>query len=406
MFSLKAEGARLPRKLPGCRKSGASVCASCVDAGAGALPSPARGWLCVVFAALLAACSPQAPERPVFHDSGLPERLSEWNVFRVHHGVLELNGAATPYDLATPLFSDYAQKLRTITIPEGGSAGYSADGDFDLPIGTIFSKTFYYPKTASGVAAAPDRTAIDGVLPLGGLRLIETRILARRAEGWIALAYVWNAEQTEATLERTGASIPLTLERADGRREDFAYFVPNALQCAGCHATDAATRQIRPIGVKARHLNKPSSFVAANQLDHWRLMGLLTGDVAPGSPANASWTDEQAPLADRARAYLDANCSHCHSDIGPADTSGLDLRPAIAMGPKVGLCKATIAAGSGSGGRPYDIVPGDPDQSILVWRMETNEPAAMMPELGRSVTHEEGVALIRQWIAGMAGGCS
>jgi len=50
-------------------------------------------------------------------------------------------------------------------------------------------------------------------------------------------------------------------------------------------------------------------------------------------------------------------------------------------------------------------VPGDPDASILVYRMETGDPAAAMPELGRALVHEEGVALIREWIAAMRGEC-
>ena len=75
------------------------------------------------------------------------------------------------------------------------------------------------------------------------------------------------------------------------------------------------------------------------------------------------------------------------------------------LGPALGLCKLPIAAGSGTGGRPFDIVPGQPDQSILLHRMETTKPSAMMPELGRSLSHEEGVALVREWISAMAGVC-
>lgn len=360
-------------------------------------------------ALLISACGREGaapPEGPA--GGGFPENLSEWGVLSSHDGVLELSPGAIPYDLATPLFSDYAQKLRTLTLPPGAAAAYRAEGDFDLPVGTIITKTFYYP-TADGAATyGAERTASDGLLPLGGLRLIETRVLARREEGWIALPYVWNAEMTEARLKRAGDLVDMTLARPDGRREPLAYFVPNANQCAACHATDHGTRKIMPIGIKARHLNKPSSFAAgANQLDHWRLLGVLKGDFtdAAAAPRNALWADESAPLDARARAYLDANCSHCHSDVGPADTSGLDLRPDIAMGPKTGLCKSTIAAGSGTGGRIYDVVPGRPEESILVYRMTTNDPAAMMPELGRSVVHEEGVALLSDWIRQMAGGC-
>ncbi len=366
-----------------------------------------RRLAAVAVFALLAACEREA--RPVFHAEGQPEKLSDWGVLKTENGVLSISSGAVPYDLATPLFSDYALKLRTVTLPKGAAAQYAAEDVFDFPVGTIVTKTFYYETTPGGAVKADGAaTARDGLLPLGGVRLLETRVLARRAGGWEAFPYVWNAQQTDATLKRTGALIALYLQRSDGRAEKFDYFVPNVNQCASCHATDSSLRALQPIGLKARHLNKPSTFHPGfNQLDDWRASGLLAAseDEARAAPKNADWRDENAPLDARARAYLDANCAHCHSVTGPADTSGLDLRPSTAMGPSYGLCKAPIAAGGGSGGRPFDIVPGEPDQSILLFRMETNDPALMMPELGRSVTHEEGAALIARWIAEMDGGC-
>lgn len=363
-------------------------------------------------AAGLAACARKGGETaPFFHAEGYPERLSDWNLMTAANGILRLNAAAVPYDLVTPLFSDYALKLRTVTLPAGTSAVYDAENVFDFPVGTIISKTFYYPQAegewTGAVSYGPEPTVRDGVLPLKGLRLIETRILARRAEGWIVIPYVWNEAQTDATLARIGSVKPMTLVRPDGRREDFTYLVPNQTQCAGCHATNNTTRALQPIGPKVRHLNKPSSFQAGfNQLDWWIAAGMLSGvPEVESHPRNASWTDETASLDDRARAYLDANCSHCHSDVGPADTSGLDLRPQTPMGPRYGWCKTVIAAGGGSGGRPYDIVPGNPNASIFVYRMETTKPGHMMPELGRAVTHEEGVKLIADWIAAMDGAC-
>jgi uncharacterized repeat protein (TIGR03806 family) len=349
---------------------------------------------------------------PIFHAEGYPERLSDWNLMAAENGVLTLNAEAIPYDIATPLFSDYALKLRTVTIPEGKSAVYSADDAFSLPVGSILSKTFYYPQTGAewtgAVTFGPEPAVANGAMPLAGVRLIETRLLVRREEGWVAIPYVWNEDQSDAVLSRIGAVKPMTLHRPDGRTEDFAYLVPNQTQCAGCHATNNTTRALAPIGLKARHLNKESTFNKGfNQLDWWIAAGLLSGaPESGGHPRNASWTDEAASLDARARAYLDANCSHCHSDVGPADTSGLDLRPETPMGPRYGRCKFTIAAGGGSGGRPYDIVPGDPEQSIFVYRMETTKPGHMMPELGRAVTHEEGVRLIADWIRSLDGTCA
>lgn len=373
--------------------------------------NPAKRFF-LLLALLLAACAREAPdERPIFHAEGYPESLSEWKLMTVADGGLSLSPAATPYDLATPLFTDYALKLRTVTLPEGARATYRSSEAFDFPVGTIISKTFYYrtPESAwtGDVAQAQAPAIIANTLPLDGVRLVETRLLVRREAGWVAIPYVWNDEQNEARLQRTGAAINMTLHRADGRADDFAYIVPNQNQCAGCHATNNTTRALEPIGPKARHLNRTSmDGRGVNQLDDWTARGMLDGAPASAAaPRNVSWTDESETLDARARAYLDANCSHCHSDVGPADTSGLDLRPDIAFGPKYGACKASVAAGGGSGGRPYDIVPGAPGASIFTYRMETTKPGDMMPELGRSTAHEEGVALIAAWIAAMPGGC-
>jgi hypothetical protein len=114
------------------------------------------------------------------------------------------------------------------------------------------------------------------------------------------------------------------------------------------------------------------------------------------------WDDATASLDDRARGYLDINCAHCHQpNIGAADTSGLYLEYYRPFGTEVGLCKPPVAAGQGSGGLDYSIVPGDAAASIMNFRMDSNAPQIRMPEIGRSVIHTEGVALIRDWINAM-----
>lgn len=363
--------------------------------------------LCLLSLALV-ACSDDKALSPRTFDTENPPRLSDWGMMTTTGETLTLAASVQPYDLATPLFSDYAQKLRTVWMPPGTSALFHQDQVFDFPVGTVITKTFYYPTTDDGsVLTGPETSVNKRSLSLGDVQLMETRILVRRAHGWDALPYVWNEDQSDAVLKRTGAIKPLRLARADGRREDFNYLVPNANQCAACHATDATTKKIVPIGPKARHLNKASTFEPAfNQLDHWLAAGLLStdGDITD-VPANADWQDGSASLSARARAYLDINCSHCHNPRGAADTSGLNLEP-DASGPALGRCKAPIAAGGGTGGRPFGIVPGMPDQSITVFRLQTTDPGAMMPELGRAVAHEEGVTLIANWIAQMDGECA
>jgi len=373
-----------------------------------------------VAALLLGACSRQS-QAPHFFAEGRPQKLSDWHMVYADGARLALNVGVVAYDVNTPLFSDYAHKLRTLWVPSGKAAKYDAAATFDFPVGTVITKTFYYPlptgtfRESNGVARTYDQTvefvnhqsASEG-LNLDHVRLIETRVLVRREHGWDALPYVWNAAGSDAELARTGDALPLELVADDGTGEAFTYVVPNENQCAGCHAVDLTTKAITPIGPKARHLNRNYRYANGddNQLRRWTSLGLLSGapDVS-AAPKNADWRDPAAPLDARARAYLDINCGHCHNPAGAANTTALDLTAFAAADRHLGLCKPPVAAGRGTGDHLFDIVPGKPDDSILLYRMMSHEPGVMMPEQGRSTTHHEGVELIRQWINSLPGTC-
>lgn len=353
-----------------------------------------------------------------FHASGNPATLEEWGQFRIEGERLVLAEGVVPYGMNTALFSDYAVKLRTVWLPEGAEpAGWDDSEVFSFPVGTVITKTFYYPRSSGGferVSLDNDPHAhFDGrALDLSAVRVIETRVLVHREEGWAAIPYAWNDDQGSTRLARAGAFVDLTLIAAAGRTQALSYQIPDVNQCAQCHVTNAGDAQLRPIGPRARHLNGtyPYTHGEQNQLAYWREAGLLAGGPEPdAAPRNAVWHGE-TPLGGlaldaAARAYIDINCAHCHSRTGHARTSGLFLEPADPVGASFGLCKPPIAAGRGTGNRLYSIVPGDSDASIFVFRMVTNRPDAMMPEIGRSVSHAEGVALIAQWIDAMAGGC-
>jgi uncharacterized repeat protein (TIGR03806 family) len=374
------------------------------------LARPLAGALLCALA--LQACSrPQSPVR--FIAEGKPERLSEWHLMAIEGGRLALNSKVVPYELNTPLFTDYAHKLRTIWMPAGQAARYDAEATFDFPVGTILSKTFYYPRDpASGqaVLATYDTSRNGGEkLDLANVRLIETRLLVRRADGWTALPYVWNAEQTDAVLMRTGEQLAITVVHADGSRKPLTYVVPNVNQCASCHVADIKSRQFQPIGPKARHLNRDSVHegLSVNQLAYLQKIGYLEGAPRPDqAPRNADWQDRHATLDARARAYLDINCAHCHNDKGAANTTALHLNIGAPANLHLGLCKPPVAAGAGTGGFKYGIYPGHPDESIMPYRLASAETGVMMPELGRGSVHTEGVALIREWIGAMQEKCS
>ncbi|WP_300531206.1 SO2930 family diheme c-type cytochrome [Maricaulis sp.] len=362
-------------------------------------------------ALLLTACG-QETATPRFIDSGNPALLSEWGQLEIRNGQLRPASGVVAYELTSPLFTDYAHKLRTIWMPEGSQATYREGEVLDFPVGTVITKTFYYPRSSeAGVLASAytgEAPAKVSALDLDTVELIETRILVRRENGWDAIPYRWESNQREAGLNRIGDIIPIQLDHA-GQRLDFNYIMPNVNQCASCHAPDSNTREIAPIGPKPRHLNRAFDHGdgPVNQLAHLVAAGMLINTPpADDTPRNADWTDMSASLNARARSYLDINCSHCHSPVGPADTSGLFLEPDTPVGPQLGLCKPPIAAGGGTGDRPYDIVPGAPELSILLYRMDSVEADVMMPEIGRSTIHAEAVALIRDWITQMDGSCA
>lgn len=340
--------------------------------------------LTVIALALLAACGSAQPEDVVFHADSNPVTLADWNVLAIDRGHLGPVGGSIVYDVSAPLFTDYAHKMRTVVTPE--AAPVLADGSLDFPVGTVLTKTFYYPDNADGVIRAPD-ASLDAI-DLSRHRLIETRLLVHREAGWEPVSYVWNEDESEARLKRTGAVLPLSLSG-----NPFAYVVPNENQCAGCHASDMTTKALHPLAATAPQFRDRSKMVVAGVMRH----DAFTPQV--------DYRDETLPLADRARSYLAANCAHCHNPVGPADTSGLDLSLTAESDLVLGRCKPPIAAGSGTGGLKFSIQPGDPDQSILSYRMASTDPGAMMPELGRSLVHEEGLALIRDWIAEMEGDC-
>jgi len=336
--------------------------------------------------ALATGCSRQVRSHV---DEPFPAKLSGWRLFTGAPADLRPNQGVVPYDLNSPLFSDYATKYRFVWMPPGSSAIYDPTEAFEFPVGTVFSKTFAYPDAGHS----------------GQRRLIETRLLVRARTGWVTLPYVWNQSQTEAELDVAADPTVVHWARSPSETVTINYLIPNANQCKECHDKSKSTV---PIGPKARNLNKDFEYPEGreNQLAHWARIGYLKGAPQPQqAPRAAVWDDpSSAPLEARARTYLDMNCGHCHRPEGSAGTTGLYLTSASVEAMRLGICKTPVSAGLGSGDLFFDIVNGKPEESILVHRMDSDAPKVLMPELGRTLIHREGVELIRAWIRSMPDG--
>lgn len=311
------------------------------------------------------------------------ENLSEYNFFKGELKQLQPAADIIPYDLNTPLFTDYAEKARFIKLPIGKKISYNDKNVFDMPLGTVLIKNFYFFH--------------DVRKPELGKRIIETRLLAHMQDGWHTYQYIWNDEQTDAVFEPIGDVTTVEYIDAAGKKIKSDYVVPSQPQCKGCHSRRDT---IVPIGIAARHLNGDYAYASGtqNQLQFWQQHNMI--DLPSTTiPANAKWNNEQSgTLNDRARAYLDINCGHCHNPYGPASTSGLFLDIHTSNATALGILKTPVAAGRGSGNFKYAIEPGKPNQSFLLYRMNSTDVGIAMPEIGRSRIHKEAVALISKWI--------
>ena len=357
---------------------------------------------CVLIALLvLQAFAPNFPKVENFWGVEAKPRLSDYAFFTGNISELAPATNVFSYEVNAPLFSDYAEKARFVFLPNGQKMKYDAEQAFEFPAGAVIIKHFFYWN--------------DARMPEKGRKILETRLLLKEENGWKALEYIWNSEQTDAFLEVAGASFPVSWIDEKGKKQSIEYIAPNINQCKGCHSYDG---QFVPIGITARQLNHiengENQLLAWSKSDRLALPDNFDPLTAPqlnnlpaealakeGQPSNAVALAKEGQPSSAARSYLDANCAHCHNPHGPASTSGMFLEYNQTDLERLGVGKPPVAAGRGSGNRRFGIVPGKPNESILVFRMESDDPGIRMPELGRQLQHREGVELIKAWIREM-----
>jgi uncharacterized repeat protein (TIGR03806 family) len=316
--------------------------------------------------------------------------LEDWNLFA---DLAKQTPAerVEPYDVVSPLFSDYTTKSRWVFVPEGERVAATLDDVWDFPVGTILVKSFGY--------------AADLRAPSELVRLIETRLLWREPSGWSAHTYVYDESGGTAVRTVPGAFVPLEVVWSDGATRELRYHVPNTNECKDCHQ---ASEVVRPLGPRTRQLDRLGAD-GREQLERFDALGWF--ERAPERAPEAArlvdpFDDSNPDVSTRVRSYFDANCSHCHSPAGMAASSGLfldflDTEPGVDDDANWGVCKIPTSAGGATCGNTFDVVPGDPDASVLVCRMTTLEIDMRMPPLASAVVHEEGLELVRAWIEAM-----
>lgn len=256
------------------------------------------------------------------------------------------------YEPRYPLWSDGADKLRYLRLPAGASIDNSDPDRWQFPAGTVLFKEF----------------------SRAGKRL-ETRVIARLGEDASETfmgSFVWLDDESDAVLVRDG--------RANVRDTD--HDVPTQKDCGSCHNGEPG----RILGFSAVQLAdpKPELFSAPP----------LRYDIPGTSEAKA------------ALGYLHGNCGHCHNPL----SSTRRLTP---MNLRLSLndreAGATTIERETFGVALYSftasdlsqrVVPGAPEQSGLVARMQRRGDDSAMPPLGTKHADEVGLARVRAWITG------
>ena len=316
--------------------------------------------LCVLFSVL--SCENDDSSIPVEIPSIIAEfktNLSELNLFIGDLQNLELSTRAFEYETSTPLFTDYAHKQRLIALPDNTSMVFNGDGLPIFPDNTVIAKTFYYN--------------FDERDPSLGRKIIETRVLIKINGNWESGDYVWTDDQSDAILELNGRTLPISWTDLEGNTQSTNYQIPANTDCFTCHSS---YDNMTPIGPKLRSMNFVRDGInqLQNLIDSNTLIGL---ENTSGVTSIPNWRDETVGLDQRARAYMDINCAHCHTPGGycyDQSTLNLDFNTP--------LIETNIA---------------NRKASINVRVSDFNDGFSM-PFTGTTMLHSEGVSLIQEYL--------
>ncbi len=287
--------------------------------------------------------------------------LSELNLFTGNLSDLNPSSKTFEYKLHSALFSDYAHKQRLIALPNGTSLTYNGDGLPIFPDNTVIAKTFYYHNNETDLSQ--------------GKTIIETRLLIKLDGNWEAGNYKWNEDQSEAVLDYDGSIVPITWIDQTGAQTSINYQIPSNSQCFTCHQNNDI---INPIGPKLRTLNFELN--GENQLqtliNNNFLQGLDNPSLVNQLP---KWDDSiNYSLEERARAYFDINCAHCHTDGGICDSPSI-----LRLSFETNLEDSNIIARKNS----------------IINRMASDfQVGITMPWIGTTIHHDEGINLILSYL--------
>jgi uncharacterized repeat protein (TIGR03806 family) len=303
-----------------------------------------------------------------------PAKLSQLGVFSNLKDLTPAPGVM-PYEVSTPLWSDGAKKRRWMIVPTdaGQKIDVATDGSWSFPQGTVLVKHFELEQAD------------------GSDHRLETRFLVHgKDDRYYGVTYRWNADNSDADLQD-----PNVFDEKVGNQ---TWHYPSRAECGRCHNSSANY----VLGLKTAQFNRPlyypSSGLTANMVSTLQGVGLFKSPLMPASlPQMPSLHEGTAFAQDRARAYLDANCSQCHRPDGPA-RGNWDGRFSTPLGMQQLVGADPIEAMGITGAKV--LAPQSPDTSILFKRISALDGIAM-PPLAKSILDSSALSVFTAWIAAM-----
>ncbi len=315
-----------------------------------------------------------------------PKTLSATNLFS-NLSTQKMRPELMPYDVNAPLWSDAALKARYFAVPGYDRVDHTMldNAGFDMPNLSVLVKHFWLERTRGDAATK---------------KIVETRLLIKNGAGWYGYSYEWNDAGTDGNLLYDAKDKPYPV-KVGSNETTVRWHYPSRTECFRCH-TEAAGRVLGP---NVPQLNRDFDYTPfggrpqKNQLVTLDAIGSLLKPLAPATPATlpklVDPKDATKPLEARVRAYLSANCSHCHRPRGGAPVQ-MDLRfdtPLDAMKIVNALPETSDLGITGA----RLVKPKDPAGSLLLQRMKRRD-SNQMPPVGTSVVDDEAVKLITDWI--------
>jgi putative heme-binding domain-containing protein len=329
-----------------------------------------------------------------------PTKLSETGLYS-SVGQLTPAPGVLPYSINAEPWIDHATAERWVALLDLSTVSIT-DRAIRVPNTAYFQARVFFPKDA--VLAKTISMEMERGKPASKRRL-ETQILHFDGDNWFGYTYRWNDAQTDADLvPKEGAEIDLKIvdSEAPGGHRLQTWRFPSRTQCLVCHNGWSNP----PLGFAPEQLQRQDQLDKLHQL---RIVERATpaGKDKYPKPAEGNVRtlypmvdpyETSKDLAQRARSYLNVNCSHCHQ-AGAGGTATIDLRAEINLGQSKAV-DVNPVQGNFNIPNARLLAPGDPECSVLYYRISKTGPGRM-PHIGSEIVDSRGVSLIHDWISSL-----